>query len=370
MGETEAQSGEARAERSPESAQSVEEFLLSMKGQPALYHCVSRVVDRRKVLGAEERSKFVEFMREYEAFCQVRVWTFCVMGNHFHILVEVPEAPEDRGRSWSDDKFLRHVSNRYHGEEYAKIANKLAWWRERGLDSEAEKLRGRYFARMWDLSWFLRLLKQRFTQWFNWKHGRDGYLWSDRFRSLLVESGRAARMVAAYIDLNPVRAGLVKDPADWPWSGWAEALSGDRRAREGIRMVVFDWLGVTRNEQLAAQDVNTWEKTASWYRATMFMDAEESERDRRKNRAGISAERVAEVLEDEGLKDEARMVRERVPAFTEAKVIGGSRFVDSVGAIRLGRIPVPLITWKEEQESKARQLAALRGSRKASILEK
>jgi hypothetical protein len=99
MAGTRAQSDEARRERDPESTQAVEEFLLSMKGQPALYHCVSRVVDRRKVLGAEERTKFVEFMREYEAFCQVRVLTHCVMGNHFHILVEIPEAPEDRGRS-------------------------------------------------------------------------------------------------------------------------------------------------------------------------------------------------------------------------------------------------------------------------------
>ena len=370
MAGTRAQSDEARRERDPESAQAVEEFLLSMKGQPALYHCVSRVVDRRKVLGAEERTKFVEFMREYEAFCQVRVLTHCVMGNHFHILVEVPEAPEDRGRSWSDEEFLRHISSRYHGEQYARIANKLAWWRERGIDSEAEKLRDRHFARMWDLSWFLRLLKQRFTQWFNWKHGRDGYLWSDRFRSLLVESGRAARMVAAYIDLNPVRAGLVKDPADWAWSGWGEALAGDRRAREGLRMVVFDWLGATRNEQLAARDVNTWEKTASWYRATMFMDAEEDERDRKKNRAGISADKVAEVLEEEGLREEAEMVRQRVPAFTEARVIGRSGFVDAVGAFRLGRVPVPLVTWKEEQEAKARQLAALHGSRKAALAEK
>jgi len=369
MAEARAQSGEARGVQGPEDTQAVEEFLLSMKGQPALYHCVSRVVDRRKVLGAEERSKFVEFMREYEAFCRVRVLTFCVMGNHFHILVEVPEAPEDRGHSWSDEEFLHHISSRYHGEEYARIANKLAWWRERGIDSEAEKLRARYFARMWDLSWFLRLLKQRFTQWFNWKHGRDGYLWSDRFKSLLVESGRAARMVAAYIDLNPVRAGLVKDPADWPWSGWSEAIAGDRRAREGLRMVVFDWLQLTRNEQLAAQDVNTWEKAASWYRWTMFMDAEEGERDRRKNRAGIPADKVAEVLEEEGLKEEAEMVRQRVPAFTEAKVIGHSSFVDAVGAFRLGRVPVPLITWKEEQEAKARQLAALRGSRKAVLAE-
>jgi REP element-mobilizing transposase RayT len=157
-----------------ESPEAVEQYLASMKGKPAIYHCVSRVANREKLLGAAEKTKFIEFMREYERYCQVRVMTFCVMSNHFHVLVEIPEAPEDRGKSWSDEKFLEHISSRYHGKDYRQIAGKLAWWRKRGLDGEAEKLRDRHFARMWDLSWFLRLLKQRFAQWFNWYHARDG----------------------------------------------------------------------------------------------------------------------------------------------------------------------------------------------------
>ena len=53
------------------------------------------MVDRQKVLGKEEREKFVEFMREYERFCGVRVLTFCILSNHFHILLEVPERPKE-----------------------------------------------------------------------------------------------------------------------------------------------------------------------------------------------------------------------------------------------------------------------------------
>ncbi len=58
------------------------------------YHCLSRVVDRRFIFGDAERERFVELMREYERFCGVRVLTFCVMSNHFHMLVEVAKAPE------------------------------------------------------------------------------------------------------------------------------------------------------------------------------------------------------------------------------------------------------------------------------------
>ena len=50
---------------------------------------------------------------------------------------------------------------------------------------------------------------QRFTQWFNGTHKRTGTLWEDRFKSVIVEDGIAAKTMAAYIDLNPMRAGMV-----------------------------------------------------------------------------------------------------------------------------------------------------------------
>ena len=58
------------------------------------YHCISRIVDRRFIFGEPEKEHFTQLMREYEGFCQVRVLTFCVMSNHYHILLEVPKRPE------------------------------------------------------------------------------------------------------------------------------------------------------------------------------------------------------------------------------------------------------------------------------------
>ena len=55
------------------------EALLALKGKPAIYHCVSRVVNRDKVLGPEEKEQFVRLMRMYERFCRVRVLSFAVM---------------------------------------------------------------------------------------------------------------------------------------------------------------------------------------------------------------------------------------------------------------------------------------------------
>jgi putative transposase len=56
--------------------------------QVAHYHCVSRVVDRNFVLGELEKETFVKLMRRYETYCGVRVLSFCIMTNHFHILLE------------------------------------------------------------------------------------------------------------------------------------------------------------------------------------------------------------------------------------------------------------------------------------------
>ena len=61
------------------------------------YHCISRVVDRRFIFEETEREHFVALMRECEAFCEVRILTYCLMSNHFHILVEVEKRPEERG---------------------------------------------------------------------------------------------------------------------------------------------------------------------------------------------------------------------------------------------------------------------------------
>ena len=72
------------------------EALAALEGKAAIYHCVSRVVNREFVLKREEKERFVDLMRRYETFSKVQVLTFCVMYNHFHILLEVPAGPEMR----------------------------------------------------------------------------------------------------------------------------------------------------------------------------------------------------------------------------------------------------------------------------------
>jgi REP element-mobilizing transposase RayT len=295
--------------------------LRDLRGKPAIYHCISRVVDRRFVLGDIEKEQFVAYMRIYEQFCQVRVLAFCVMSNHFHILLEVPAPPEDRGASWSDAKLLKHLRCLYFGAKSLEIEWKLKHFRSQGNTQGAERLRNSFFRRMWDLSQFMMTFKQRFTRWFNRQHERKGTLWEERFKSTLVESGLAARTVAGYIDLNPVRAGMVKDAESYRWCSFAEAVAGKKRAREGLQRVMYERELHSTNEERAAKMLLNWRQAAALYRKLLKADQQ---------RGQLEAETA---MNETASLSEAEMLHRKVRYFADGLVIGTKRFVNGVFAL-------------------------------------
>jgi hypothetical protein len=188
------------------------------------------------------------------------------MSNHFHILLEVPSAPQARGADWSDQRLLEHLAGLYSQHQMGKLRGELELYRRQGNTAAADAFRERYFRRMWDLSQFMKTLKQRFTTWFNRQHARRGTLWEERFKSILVEDGHAARTVAAYIDLNPVRAGMVDDPKDYRWCSYGEAVAGGKRSREGLQRVMFEVAGARLAPEIAAEELMNWRQASYRYR--------------------------------------------------------------------------------------------------------
>ena len=91
---------------------------------------------------------------------------------------------------------------------------------------------------MADISEYVRAIKQTFSRWYNKMNNRTGYFWGDRFKSVLIEKGEALINCLAYIDLNPVRAGIVNKPEDYSWSGIGYRIytnnKGDFLSFEGI----------------------------------------------------------------------------------------------------------------------------------------
>jgi putative transposase len=68
------------------------------------------------------------------------------------------------------------------------------------------------------LSEFIREIKVGFTRYYNKRHHRRGNFWGDRFKSVIVENGETLINCLAYIDLNPLRSGLVERPAEYRWN--------------------------------------------------------------------------------------------------------------------------------------------------------
>jgi REP element-mobilizing transposase RayT len=180
----------------------------------------------------EEKEKFRTLMRMQENFTGCRVISYCLMDNHFHLLLEVPPMA---ATGISDEELLKRLSAIYGEVFVAGVAQELAdarkavYTSEGGMGEAVAAIHKRFTYRMQDLGEFMKGLLQRFTQWFNRAHTRTGTLWEDRFKSVIVEDGVAARTISAYIDLNPVRAGMVKDPAEHRWSSYGEAVGGGKK---------------------------------------------------------------------------------------------------------------------------------------------
>lgn len=188
-----------------------------------------------RIFGDVEKEVMRKLLRKAATFSGVEILTFCLMENHFHILVRVPPVGE-----LSDAELVRRYAVLYREPSKFQLMTpeqlqvKLAAGGE-----EADTWRSKLKARMGNLSAFVKLFKQRFSIWYHAQHGTFGTLWSDRFKSLLVEGRRnALATVAAYIDLNPVRAGMVDDPKDYRFCGYAEAVASRRDALEGLQTVL------------------------------------------------------------------------------------------------------------------------------------
>jgi REP element-mobilizing transposase RayT len=313
--------------------------------RPVIYHCVTRVVERRLAFGQDEKEQFRTYLRMYENFSGCRVLSYCLMCDHVHLLLEVPPMKEG---GLTDAELLQRLRALYPEVLVTEVAKELAEVREQirnGLGSEAlvERIHDRFTYRMHDLGEFMKTLLLRFSRWFNVRHQRTGALWESRFKSVLVEDGIAARTMAAYIDLNPVRAGMVRDPAEYRWSSYGEAMGGGprgngRKARAGLVRALMAHKGY-------AADARHWAGRVSRdYRMLLLEEGEEQlkeavnpagELEVQVVRKGLNKAAVAaELARLERSRDVAlgTMLRCRIRYFTDGAVIGSRGFVNEAFA--------------------------------------
>lgn len=134
----------------------------------AIYHVTSRGDGREAIFLEEEDRK--EFLSVFEDVIRRMNWkcsAYCLMGNHYHLVIETPEGNLSKG---------------------------------------------------------MRQLNGVYTQRFNRLHDRSGHVFQGRYKAILVERENYLKELCRYVVLNPVRAGMVNNPAEWPWSSYVATL--------------------------------------------------------------------------------------------------------------------------------------------------
>lgn len=280
---------------------------IKISGRGAVYHCISRVVGGEALLGDREKEKLRQMLWAQAAFSGLEVLTYCLMSNHIHLLLRVP------GTVVATDGQLVERALRFYGPQSPYVQTLQQALRVSG--SLPEDLRAGLVRRRGDVSVFMKELKQRFSRWYNQQHRRFGTLWAERFRSLVVEDQPGAlRAVAAYVDLNPVRAGLVVDPKDYRWSGYAEAVAGHELARRGLA---------------SFHGKPDWAWVGKAYRQVLLVTS---------GRAGSSAkvaldrEAIGRQLARGGELTLGEVLRLRVRYFSDGVVLGSRNYVNEVFA--------------------------------------
>lgn len=308
-----------------------------------VYHVVSRTAFRLFAFRPEERNAFVRLLARVAAFSGVRVLTFAVMSNHFHLLVRVPE-----GHEVSDEELERRVRALYGDARADRLFARWERWRATGAESAVEEAKARLRARMHDLSQFCKTLKETFTMDYNRRTGNVGGIWGGRFRSVLVAPEAAALLsVGAYVDANPVKAGMAHRPRDYRWAGFADALRGNSLAREGIAELVR----LVRGAAVAPP----FDEAAAVYGAALEgrlgAEASAAGSDPREGAAEArdaapARGTIAEKLSSGEPISFAEMLLCDVPAFSRGGVLGSRRFVAPFSMRRNGRdrtAPFPLV---------------------------
>ena len=137
----------------------------------AYYHVTTRGNERKDVFKSQrDREKFLSYLESAATRYGAVIHAYCLLSNHYHLLLETP--------SGNLSQIIQHINGAY-------------------------------------------------TNYFNTKRKRSGHLFQGRFKAILIEANEYATELTRYIHLNPVRAGMVKRPEEYPWSSYRDYI-GER----------------------------------------------------------------------------------------------------------------------------------------------
>jgi REP element-mobilizing transposase RayT len=175
------------------------------------YHCITRCVRRAFLLGEGEndRKLWIDHrLRELSGIFSIAVGGFSVMDNHLHVLVRLdPEV----AAGWSDEEVVRRWGRLFPPRDKKRQPLPVAkGWVEDRLKHPEWVAAAR--ARLQSLSWFMKCLKEPLARLANRQDNTRGFFFEGRFKSVAILDEESLLATCAYIDLNPVAAGVAKVP--------------------------------------------------------------------------------------------------------------------------------------------------------------
>ncbi|SDB01707.1 REP element-mobilizing transposase RayT [Desulfonatronum thiosulfatophilum] len=261
--------------------------------RPTIYHVMSRTALEGFPLQDIEKDHLMSIVARLSRFYFVDLLGFCLMGNHFHLVV------------------------RMYTEEAATDAEIVKRYRRQFGDDAVimpHQLRD-YRRRLVNLGAFMKDIKQGFTRYFNKHRNRKGFFWGDRFKSVIVQEGASLVNLLAYVDLNPVRAGLVRKPEDYRWSGLGYLVqTGNRAGLLDLDLGLKEWNEFDPKEIIRKYRRFVYETGAMDTGKGKQLDPELVKRERKK-RYRLSR---------------ADVFRHRCRYFTDSGIIGSKEFVAEV----------------------------------------
>ncbi|MEL7567512.1 MAG: transposase [Dehalobacterium sp.] len=138
------------------------------KSESGIYHIILRGINKQSIFESDEdRMKYLQTLERYKELCGYKIYGYCLMSNHIHLLIETGKEPLEQ--------IMKKISVSY-------------------------------------------------VYWYNSKYQRCGHLFQDRYKSEPVEKEEYLLIVLRYIHQNPVKAHLVKDIKDYKWSSYQEYI--------------------------------------------------------------------------------------------------------------------------------------------------
>lgn len=193
--------------------------LISLSDTP-WYHILSRCVRRAFLCGEDHvtgqnydhRRGWIEAkIRQLASIFTIDIAAYAIMSNHYHIVVRIDA---ERGQALSDEDVLARWLMLFTGP---KLIQRYQNPDERKAMSQAERDTVReyidlYRTRLYDLSWFMRVLNESIARMANKEDGVKGRFWEGRFKSQALLDEQAILAAMAYVDLNPIRAAMAETP--------------------------------------------------------------------------------------------------------------------------------------------------------------